>query len=82
MLPREVELLKEIAELKQMESALTNEKKRLDIHKQIEKKQIEFSLLMERKAQRHKRDESVNETFTSPALTNPFTPAILFIVEY
>ena len=48
MLPREVELLKEIAELKQVESALSEERKRLDIRKQIEKKQIEFSLMMER----------------------------------
>jgi hypothetical protein len=48
ILPREVELLKEITELKHVESALVDEKKRLDIHKQIEKKQIEFSLMMER----------------------------------
>jgi hypothetical protein len=48
MLPREVVLLKEIAELKQIESALAEEKKRLDVHKQIEKKQIEFSLMVER----------------------------------
>jgi len=48
ILPREAELLKEIAELKQMESALRDEKKRLAIRKEIEKKQIEFSLLMER----------------------------------
>ncbi len=48
MVPREVELLKEIAELKQMQSALVEEKKRLEIHKEIEKKQVEFSLLMER----------------------------------
>ncbi len=48
LVPREVELLKEIAELKQMESALVDEKKRLKIRKEIEKKQIEFSLMMER----------------------------------
>ncbi|MBI3737829.1 MAG: DUF1992 domain-containing protein [Chloroflexi bacterium] len=48
MVPREVELLKEIAELKQVESALREEKKRLEIRKEIEKKQIEFSLMMER----------------------------------
>ena len=48
MAPREVELLKEIAELKQVESALREEKKRLEIRKEIEKKQIEFSLMMER----------------------------------
>ncbi len=48
MVPREAELLKEIAELKQVESALVDEKKRLEIHKEIEKKQIEFSVMMER----------------------------------
>ncbi len=48
ILPREAELLKEIAELKQMESALVEEKRRSEIRKQIEKKQIEFSLMMER----------------------------------
>jgi hypothetical protein len=48
MAPREVELLKEIAELKQVESALVEEKKRGEIRKQIEQKQIEFSLMMER----------------------------------
>ena len=48
MAPREVELLKEIAELKQVESALREEKKRLEIRKEIEKKQVEFSLIMER----------------------------------
>ncbi len=57
MVPREAELLKEIAELRQMESALVEEKtlapgasagERLEIRKEIEKKQIEFSLMMER----------------------------------
>jgi len=48
MVPREVELLKEIAELKQVESALVEEKKREEIRKQIAQKQIEFSLMMER----------------------------------
>lgn len=48
MVPREVELLKEIAELKQVESALVEEKKREEIRKQIVQKQIEFSLMMER----------------------------------
>ncbi len=55
MVPREVELLKEIAELKQMESALVEEKKRLEVHKEIEKKQVEFSLLMERNHQSVKK---------------------------
>ena len=48
MVPREVELLKEIAELKQVESALVEEKKREEIRRQIAQKQIEFSLMMER----------------------------------
>ncbi len=48
MVPREVELLKEIAELKQVESALREEKKRFEIRKEIGKKQIEFNLMMER----------------------------------
>ncbi len=48
LVPREVELLREIAELRQAESALAEEGRRLDIHRQIEKKQIEFSLRMER----------------------------------
>ena len=48
ILPREADLLKEIAELKQMESAVRDEKKRLKLRKQTEKKQIEFSLMMER----------------------------------
>ena len=48
MAPREVELLKEIAELKQVESALVEEKKRGEVRKQIEQKQVEFSLMMER----------------------------------
>ena len=47
ILPREAELLKEIAELKEVASALVDEKKRFDVHKEIEKKQIEFSLMME-----------------------------------
>ena len=48
LLPREAELLKEIAELKEVEAALRDEKKRFEIHKEIEKKQIEFSLMTER----------------------------------
>ena len=57
MAPREVELLKEIAELKQVESALVEEKtlapgasagERGEVRKQIEQKQVEFSLMMER----------------------------------
>ena len=46
--PREVDLLKEIAELKQVFAALLDEKKKAEIQKQISRKQIEFSLMMER----------------------------------
>ena len=46
--PREVDLLKEIAELKQVQAALLEEKKKQEIGKQIQQKQVEFSLMMER----------------------------------
>ena len=48
MTSREVDLLKEIAELKQILEAVLDEKKRQEIGNQIRQKQIEFSLLMER----------------------------------
>lgn len=48
MTPREVDLLKEIAELKQVQAALLDEKKKAEIQKQIQQKQVEFSLMMER----------------------------------
>jgi hypothetical protein len=48
MTSREVELLKEIAELKQVHAAFLDEKKKQEIEKQIQQKQIEFSLMMER----------------------------------
>jgi hypothetical protein len=48
MKSREVDLLKEIAELKQALAKVVNEKKRHEIQKQIQEKQIEFSLMMER----------------------------------
>jgi len=61
---REVVLLKEIAELKQVHVAMLNEKKTLapgasagekEIQKEIEKKQIEFSLMMERQRRQRKQ---------------------------
>jgi len=52
MAPREVELLREIAELKKVESALLEEKKRAEIRRQIGLKQVEFSLIMERNHRR------------------------------
>ncbi len=48
MTSREVDLLKEIAELKQGLEAVLDEEKKQEITKQIRQKQIEFSLIMER----------------------------------
>jgi len=45
---REVELLNEIAALKQILASVTDEKKKQETRKQIQEKQIEFNLLMER----------------------------------
>lgn len=48
MTPREVDLLKEIAKLKQIQAGFVDEKKKQEIGKQIRQKQVEFSLMMER----------------------------------
>ena len=48
MTSREVDLLKEIAELKQIIAAILDEKKKVEIEKQIQQKQVEFKLMMER----------------------------------
>ncbi len=48
MTAHEADLLKEIAELKQVLEAVLDEKKKQEITKQIRQKQIEFSLIMER----------------------------------
>jgi hypothetical protein len=48
MTAREVDLLKEIAELKRVQAAVRDEKKKHEITKQIQQKQVEFSLMMER----------------------------------
>ena len=51
----EVQLLKEIAELRRVHAALTDERKKAEIQKQIQDKQIEFNLMIERqKTNRHK----------------------------
>jgi hypothetical protein len=55
MTSREVDLLKEIAELKQVLDAVLDEKKKQEIGKQIRQKQIEFSLLMERQKRNRKK---------------------------
>ena len=52
---REVDLLKEIAELKQVLPALLDEKKKVEIQKEIEKKLIEFSLMMERQRRQRRQ---------------------------
>ena len=51
---REVELLNEIAELRQILAAVTEEKRKLELEKQIREKQVEFSLLIERQKRRRK----------------------------
>jgi hypothetical protein len=55
---REVDLLKEIAELKQALAAVTDEKKKHEIHKEIEKRQLEFSLMMERQRRQRRQVNS------------------------
>lgn len=55
MTSREVELLKEIAELKEALAAVLEEKKREEIGKQIRQKQVEFSLMMERQKQQRRQ---------------------------
>lgn len=55
MTSREVGLLKEIAELKQVHAAVLDEKKKRELGKEIEKKQIEFSLIMERQTRQRKQ---------------------------
>ena len=52
----EVEILKEIAGLRQLHRAVTDEKKKQEIWKKFQEKQIEFDLMMERqKRQRRTR---------------------------
>jgi DnaJ-like protein len=51
----EVDLLKEIADLKQILAALLDEKKKQEIEKQIQQKQVEFSLLMERQKRQRRQ---------------------------
>jgi len=55
MTSREVELLREIAELKQIRAAARDEKKKRELHTAIEKKQIEFSLMMERQRRQRRQ---------------------------
>lgn len=55
MTSREVELLKEIAELKQVLVAVQDEKKKAEIGQQIRQKQVEFSLRMERQKRERRK---------------------------
>jgi hypothetical protein len=55
MTSREVDLLKEIAELKQVLNAVLDESKKQEIGQQIRQKQVEFSLMMERQKRSGKR---------------------------
>ena len=50
----EVQLLKEIAELRQVYAALVDEIKKEEIQKQIQNKQMEFNLMMERQKRSRK----------------------------
>ena len=52
---REVDLLKEIGELRQILVAVLDEGRKNEIKKEIEKKQIEFSLMMERNRTQRKK---------------------------
>jgi DnaJ-like protein len=56
MTSREVDLLKEIAELRQLHGALLDEKKKKEIEQKIQQKQVEFSLMME--AQKRQRRQT------------------------
>lgn len=52
---READLLKEIAELKQVHAAVLDEEEKKKLHKEIEKRQIEFSLMMERQRRQRRQ---------------------------
>jgi DnaJ-like protein len=55
MTSREVDLLREIAKLKQILTARMDEKKQQEIEKQVQQKQVEFNLLMERQKRQHRQ---------------------------
>jgi hypothetical protein len=55
MTSREVDLLREIAELKQIHATLLDEKKKREIEKQIQQKQVELSLMLERQRRERNR---------------------------
>jgi len=49
-----VELLNEIAQLRQILLVVTDQKKKDEIQKQIQEKKVEFSLMMERQKRQRK----------------------------
>jgi hypothetical protein len=55
MTSREVELLREIAELKQVHAALLDEKKKRETEEQIRQKQLELNLMLERQKRNRKK---------------------------
>lgn len=55
MASRELDLLKDIAALKQAYAATLDEKRRQELFKMIEEKQIEFSLAMERQKRKQRQ---------------------------
>jgi hypothetical protein len=55
MTSREAELLKEISELKQVLKAVLDEKKKQEIEQQIQQKQVEFSLMLERQKRQRRQ---------------------------
>jgi len=55
MTPREVDLLKEIAQLKQVREAVLDEKKKQEIDRQIRQKQVEFSLRLEQQKRERRK---------------------------
>src|SRR5690242_785808 len=54
MIPPEVLLLKEIAELRQGLTSITDENKKAEIQRKIQEKQMEFNLMMEKQKKNRK----------------------------
>ena len=52
MTPRVINLLKEIAELKQILAAGLDEKKKAEVERKIQPKRVELSLIVERQKRR------------------------------
>jgi hypothetical protein len=54
MISLEVQLLKDIAELRQVQEMVADEAKKQEIRKRIEQKQMEFNLMLERQKRKRK----------------------------